>query len=255
MHAPEAPGAGPTLSALADALAPALDAARHAREGDPAGVWIASERPVRRLGLRLDAGRPPYAWAEGLDAVVVHRPFGLWPARLPERLGVLAYHRSLDESLAIGSTALADALGLTLDAEPLRRDEREVGRVGTLPDPAPLAAVLDRLDGEFRGHEEALGTDEDRPVARVALMNAMTDALVRDAARRGAGLYLTGQVRGPGRAAVAATGLAVLAVGQDRAEAWGLREIGRRLRARWPALEVVDQTGVERPDADEDSAA
>ena len=57
----------------------------------------------------------------------------------------------------------------------------------------------------------------------------MTEALVRDAAARGVGLYVTGQMRGPALAAVRQTGMRVVAVGQDRSERWGLRHLGRVL--------------------------
>ena len=234
----------PSISDLADALAIPLRAPRYAGEGDPAGIWIDSGRPVRQLAIRLDPGRVPYDWAEGLDAVLIHRPFGLWPAHLPDGLGVLAYHRALDDELSIGSRPMANALALDLDAEPLRRDGNAIGFMGTLNPPLEPSALFRQLESTFGGWEQELNTDSDRAISRIALVNAMTDALVRDAARRNADLYLTGQVRGPARQAVAETGLAVIAVGQDRAEAWGLREMGRWLSERWPELAVVDQTRV-----------
>ena len=158
---------------------------------------------------------------------------------------MLAYHRALDDELALGSRAFARSMHLEVDDEPLRRDGRAIGLVGTRPASAPLSETLDELAAVFGGWDEALNVDSDRPVRRLALANAMTDALVRDAAARDADLYLTGQIRGPARAAVAQTGIAVVATGQGRAEAWGLREIGRQLAQRWPELTIVDQTGVE----------
>ena len=229
----------PTVHDLADHLAPTLDRERYHREGDPAGVWIASDQPVRRLGLRLEAGRAPFDWAEGLDAVLVHRPFGLWPARLPGGLGVVAVHRALDDHASVGHTpALAQALGLDPDPEPLTRGGKAVGLVGRTARQL-LADAVARVEAELGGAEERLG-DGPETVEAVALVGAMTDELVREAAARGAGLYVTGQLRKPARAAVAETGVCVLAVGQDRAEAWGLRWLGRLLQAEWPELEVVE---------------
>ncbi len=229
----------PTVRAVADHLAPALDRERYHREGDPAGVWVASDRPVRRLGLRLEAGRPPYDWADDLDALLVHRPFGLWPARLPAGLGVVAVHRALDDRFSVGhAPALAAALGLTPDPEPLTRDGKPVGLVGRCAR-QPLAGVIGRVETELGGVHEASG-GEPETVAAVALVGAMTDALVREAAARGAGVYVTGQLRQPARAAVEATGLRVLAVGQDRAEAWGLRHLGRLVQAEWPDVELAE---------------
>ena len=229
----------PTVHDLADLLAPTLDRERYHREGDPAGVWIASDRPVRRLGLRLDAGHAPFDWAQGLDAVLIHRPFGLWPARLPGGLGVVAVHRALDDHASVGHTPpLAAALSLTPDDEPLMRGGKTVGLVGRL-DPVPLADAVGRVERELGGVEDGLG-DGPETVEAVALVGAMTDELVRAAAGRGAGLYVTGQLRQPARAAVMETGLRVLAVGQDRAEAWGLRWLASLVQERWPEVEVVE---------------
>ena len=229
----------PTVQDLADQLAPTLDRERYYREGDPAGVWIASDRPVQRLGLRLEAGRAPFDWAEGLDAVLIHRPFGLWPARLPDGLGVIAVHRALDDHASVGHTpVLARALGLAPDPEPLMRGGNAVGLVGRT-DRQPLAEAVGRVEAELGGSEDALG-DGPETVEAIALVGAMTDELVREAAERGVGLYVTGQLRKPARAAVEETGLRALAVGQDRAEAWGLRWLGRLIQAEWPGVEVVE---------------
>ena len=230
----------PTVREIADHLAPHLDRARYHRDGDPAGVWIDSEKPVRRLGLRLDAGRPPYRWADGLDAVLVHRPFGLWPARLPDGLGVLAAHRALDDGLSVGNNpALAEALGLTPDGEPLLYKERTIGLVGRWPQPLAGTEAETRIAAELGGTAAELGSTPEA-VGAVALMGAMTEALVLEAAARGTGLYVTGQLRQPAREAVKRTGIRVLAVGQDRAEAWGLRHLGRLVREHWPEVEIAE---------------
>lgn len=227
----------PTVHALADALAPVLDRDRYHRDGDPAGVWVASDREVRRLGLRLDAGPPPYTWSDGLDALLIHRPYGLWPARLPHGLGVLAVHRALDECLSVGTDpALASALGLVLDEEPLYRDGRTVGHVGRRRQ--SMGEAVASVEAALGGADETLGVGPEA-VEAVALVSAMTAELVTDAAARGVGLYVTGQIRKPAIQAVAAYGIRVLAVGQDRAEAWGLRRLGVLIRERWPEVEVV----------------
>ena len=67
----------------------------------------------------------------------------------------------------------------------------------------------------------------------------MNDALVREAADRGANLYVTGQYRKPGQEAVDETGIAVVAVGHRRSEEWGLRALAHLLRQRWPELDVM----------------
>ena len=230
----------PTLSDLAAALAPHVDADRYHREGDPAGVWIASDRPVRRLGLRLDAGRAPYAWLpDGVDALLVHRPFGLWPARLPDGLGVLAVHRALDDRFSVGlNPALADDLGLDVDDEPLMRGGNAVGMTGAVAGTAE--AFEARLDAVFGGREATAGDLPAEPLGRVAVVGAMTEALVREAAERGARLYVTGETRKPAAEAARQTATRVVAVGQDRAERWGLRRLGALLCEAFPEVETVD---------------
>ncbi|MGB3542985.1 Nif3-like dinuclear metal center hexameric protein, partial [Rubrivirga sp.] len=230
----------PTVRDLEDALAPHLDLERYRREGDPTGVWLDSDRDVRRLGLRLEAGRPPYDWADGLDAVLVHRPFGLWPAMLPDGLGVLAAHRALDDLHSVGcNPALARSLGLEADAEPLRRDGNPIGLVGRLPSAVDLEGAVRRVEVELGGLEDAVGP-EPESIEALALAGAMTESLVEDAAERGAGLYVTGQIRRNALEAVERCGVRVVSVGQGRAEWWGLRRLGALLGESFPGLVVVE---------------
>ena len=233
----------PTVFQIAASLAEVTDAARYWREGDPVGVWVDAPRPVRRLGLRLEAGRAPYDWADGVDAVLLHRPFGLWPARLPEAFGALAYHHALDERFSVGhNPALARELGLDPGDEPLMRGGNVVGLVGALPAPLAPGDVLDRIAAVLGGVEETVGGGAEA-VSRVALVGAMTEELVEAAAARGVGVYVTGQVRRPGVAPAEERGVLVAAVGQERAERWGLLHLGRLVAERWPGIEVVDLDG------------
>ncbi len=231
----------PTVRDLADVLAPHLDRVRYHREGDPAGVWIDSPREVRQLALRLEAGLPPYTWASGADAVLIHRPFSLWPARLPKGVGVLAVHRALDEHHSIGvNPALAAALGLEADDEPLRRDGNPKGLIARPIAPLTASGAIETIRREFGGIEDMWGEAPEADLGAIALAGAMTDAMVREAAARGVGVYLTGQLRKPAREAVRQMGIVAIAVGQGRAEAWGLRRLGRLLRARWPSLTLLE---------------
>ncbi len=230
----------PTVTDLAAALAPLLDAARYHAEGDPGGVWIASDRLVHRLGVCLTADRRPEGWLPAsVDALLVHRPFGLWPARLPVGVGVLAVHRALDDRLATGhNPALAAEIGLVLDTEPLTRGGHVVGMTGRMAGDAGA-----RILAAFGGAEATEGEpDATGRVAtgRVAVVGAMTEVLMLDAAARGVGLYVTGQMRPPALAAARRTGMRVVAVGQERSERWGLRHVGRVLAGAFPGLDVVD---------------
>lgn len=196
-------------------------------------------RPVARLGLALEPWDGLAAWAAAgsLDAVFLHRPWELAPGALPPGTGLLASHRPFDERLTTGfNPALAARLGMT-GLEPFgERDGRPLGMTGAVERQA-FGDFLARVRAELGG-VEASAPPRGGEAARVAVVNAMSDALVREAAALGVDVYLTGQPRAPARAAVAETGIGVVATGHRRAEEWGLRELARRLRERWPGLET-----------------
>lgn len=194
---------------------------------------------MRRLGLALEPW-PAFAdWvaAERLDAVFLHRP---WSLTDPQRqalheaqTGVLAYHLAFDERLTTGfNPALVAACGWQTPEVLGRKEGRPLGMACALPAPVAFDAVAAQLRAEFGGLEQATPPTAGSivPVTKVAVVGAMTDALVREAHARGVGVYVTGQWRQPARAAVRETGLGVVALGHRRAELWGLRTLARLLR-------------------------
>lgn len=212
---------------------------------EAAGVWRPSDRPVARIGLALEPWPRLGAWAarERLDAVFLHRPFRLAADALAPDVGVLAYHLPFDERLTLGlNPRLADALGLTF-LEPLgEKDDRPLGMIGDAPAALSFGAWAAVLGDVFGGRDAACGAPgagNDAPVARVAVVGAMNDVLVREAAGRGARLYVTGQWRERAEAAVRETGIGVFIVGHRRSEEWGLRALAGLLRERWATLDVV----------------
>ena len=231
----------PTVHDLAAALPTLIPEWEH--EGDdPFGVWAPSDREVVRLGYAVE---PTEAVLEAaiqarLDALLLHRPWRLDPARLPPEAGVLAVHKALDDRLSTGwSPALADALGLTMDGAPMRYKDRRIGMVGDVDEPAVWEVWVARLGETFGGAEAVLNPPRSVRVERIAAVGAFTDALVREAVERGTDLYLTGQLRKPGREAAAEVGLGVVAVGQARAEQWGLRWLAGVLAERFN-LQTID---------------
>lgn len=156
---------------------------------------------VLGVALALDPSDEVVAAASGCDVLVLHRSYEL--GTTPPGLGVVATHDWFDAQLP---DWLAGALGI---AEPVT------------------------LAGDGRALVGASACD-----GVVVVAGAMTSELVLAAHDAGAALYLTGQWRAPASPAVAATGIDVLALGHARWERWGLEELGRRLRARWPGLDV-----------------
>lgn len=222
----------PPLAELAAWLDEALDAA--AFPGEPATLFVPSEREVRRLGLALEPGPGLAEWAdaEGLDALFLHRPWRVEDAGLPADVGVLASHAPFDHRLTVGfNPDLAHDLHLQ-DARPFgEKDGRTIGMMGDV-EPTVALDVIDRVARLFGGVDEAVAGRMD-VVRRVAVAGGMTDALIRDAAARGAELFLTGQMRRPGLRAVAETGIGVVAVGHARGEVYGLKLLAGMIERRF----------------------
>jgi putative NIF3 family GTP cyclohydrolase 1 type 2 len=211
-----------TPAALAAFVVQALDA--RAFPGEPPALFVPSDCAVRRMGLALEPapGLAEWADAERLDAVFLHRPWGVEDAGLPAHVGVLASHAPFDHRLTVGANPdLARDLGLR-DPRPFgEKDGRAIGMTGDV-EPDDPARLIDRVARLFGGLDEVL-PGRARTIRRVAVAGAMTDARVRDAAARGAELYLTGQIRRPGVRAAGETGIGIVAIGHARGETYGLR--------------------------------
>lgn len=206
---------------------------------DQGGIYRAGTRPVRRLGLALEPWSAIDEWTleERLDAVFLHRPWKLQPWQLPA-IGVVAYHLAFDERLTIGfNPRLADALQISAIETLGEKAGRPIGMIGAVPEQS-FAAHVTLLDQVFGRHDEAQSAVEQR-IGRVAVVGAMTDALVREAAARGAQIYVTGQYRHPARETVHEIGIGVIAIGHRRSEIWGLRALAGVIRERWSRIEVV----------------
>lgn len=205
---------------------------------DQNGIYRASDRPIRRLGLALEPWADLAEWvrAESLDALFLHRPWKLDSAKLADDIGIVAYHLAFDERLTVGlNPDLAIALGLTeLDVLGTKQN-RPIGMIGSVS-PQLLSAYCDRVRQCFGGAE--FSSAGEKTVSRVAVVGAMDDALVREAHDRGAQLYVTGQVREAAALAVAETAIAVVAVGHHRAEMWGLQTLATIVSEHWPTLQV-----------------
>jgi putative NIF3 family GTP cyclohydrolase 1 type 2 len=227
----------PALTDLAAGIERITGADRVAEQ--PPSVFAGSTREVFRLGLALEPSAAVMERVRGdaLDALFLHRPWGVEAAGLPADVGVLASHLPFDERLTIGfNPELAEALGLS-EIEVLgTREGRPLGMIGDVP--GGLEVLVERIASEL-GEPEQVELGSGSRVGRVAVVGAMTDALVHEAAARGAGVYVTGQMRPPARTAVHDTGIAVVAVGHRRAEVWGLHLIARHLRGEWPGLTTV----------------
>ena len=114
---------------------------------------------------------------------------------------------------------------------------REIGMVGNIPTQS-FANLCTCVTQVFGGHEQVCTVDCTE-VARIAVVGAMTDALVSEAAARGADVYITGQLRQPAIQALRETKIAAIAIGHRRSEAWGLQVLAEVLHEQWSNLDLV----------------
>lgn len=206
---------------------------------DQGGIYRPSQRPIQRFGLALEPWSELTAWANThrLDALFLHRPWKLAPSQLPPDVGVVAYHLAFDERMTLGfNPRLAEVLGMSSLEILGEKAGRPIGMLGKIS-----ASSFEQYSGYvnqvFGGHDAVYPCGNE--IKSVAVVGAMTDALVREAAERGANIYITGQFRQPAKLAVAQTQIGVIVVGHRRSELWGLRALTGVVRERWSDLDVV----------------
>jgi putative NIF3 family GTP cyclohydrolase 1 type 2 len=212
------------------------------------GVYRSSKRIVTRLGIVLEpfSGIGDWVRKNEIDAIWIHRPWRLQPNALPADVGVLFNHLPFDEHFTISySPVIAQALELdnleeigykqadNPNGEPL--PQRAIGMIADTTQTLSLADWKQRIKDVFGGYDSVVG-EESTVASRVAVVGAMNESLIREAAERGATLYLTGQHRPSADKAVLETGIAVIAIGHRRSEEWGLQALGYELQA---LVEVV----------------
>ncbi|MBD2336710.1 Nif3-like dinuclear metal center hexameric protein [Calothrix sp. FACHB-156] len=207
--------------------------------GERGGIYLPSSNPVERLGLALEAETRLYEWVnyKHLDALFLHRPWNLKLEKLPPELGIISYHLPFDECLTIGfNPRLAQVLQMS-NLEALgEKENRAIGMIGEI-DTQSLVKLCNLITQIFGKPEQILPAANSN-IKRIAVVGAMTDLLVREAAKRGVDVYITGQFRQPAKAAIQETKIGVIALGHRRSELWGLRSLSEVLKERWSSLEV-----------------
>jgi putative NIF3 family GTP cyclohydrolase 1 type 2 len=214
---------------------------------DPNGVWRPRQGSIASIGLLLEADEDIEGWVahESLQALIVHRPWGLLDVIRGDP-GVLAYHLAFDERLTLGmNPILAERIGLSQLEVLGRKEGRPLGMIGAV-ERKSLSAVVSRIEQEFGRIDVMPGRVSDG-VRRVAVVGAMWPELVVEAAKRGAGLYLTGDLRVRGVRAAEETGIAVASAGHRSPEAWGMRTLGVMIETAFPDVRVVLAPALKAP--------
>ena len=209
---------------------------------EPMGVLKPALAEVCRFGVVLEpwAGLAEWVREKKIDALLIHRPWGLALDALPEGAGLLVYHRAFDLWLTSPENlCLLQAYGLREAQSITWRDGESIGFVGSIQ-PIPWSSFLTRITADFDGYDSA-GPPTNEPIRRAAFMGAMNRELVQNADVLGADVYITGQVRQPGMEAIRQTGMGLVATGHRRAELWGLRCLSRLLAQQFPAVQVINE--------------
>lgn len=209
-------------------------------EEEQGGIYLPSTRSIKRLGLALEPWDGLYNWVKNqhIDALFLHRPWKLNVEQLPPDIGVISYHLPFDESLTLGfNTRLADVLSLSGLEVFGEKQNRPIGMTGQAPNQT-FTDICDCINEVFNGYEQIRAANEGE-VKKVAVVGAMTDLLVREAASHGVNVYITGQLRQPAAQAVIDTQMSVIAVGHYRCEIWGLHTLASILQQRWSKLYLV----------------
>lgn len=207
---------------------------------DQSGIYRPSRRPIKRIGLALEPWSEIGSWVrqEQLDAVFLHRPYRLDATLLPADIGVVSYHLAFDLNLTFGvNPRLANILQMTNLTPFAIKDTIPLGMLGDIS-PVALDSFIACLEEVF-GVPPAVDTKYVETVQRIAIVGAMTDAFVRDAATQDVQLYVTGQFRQPAKVAVQETRMTIAVIGHAIGEYWGLLSLASLLRERWAQLDVV----------------
>lgn len=231
----------PTFSTIATYLDATLMSSRF--PDDQNGIYRPSSppsRPVRRIGLAIEPWPDIGEWVreQRLDALFLHRPWRLDLTKLPTDVGVLAYHLAFDLTLTFGfNSRLAATLEMNTITPFAYKDGLPYGMFGDIA-PTSLNDIATTLTNTF-GKPPSIEAGSTETIKRLAIVGAMTETLVREAATHAVDLYITGQFRQPARLAVQQTGINVAIIGHDAGEQWGMRALADLLRERWAILDVL----------------
>lgn len=232
-----------------------LDEYLHAgdfRDYAPNGLQVEGSAEVNKivLGVTASLGLIEAAAERGAQAVLVHHGWfwkgedarivgvkGRRVRRLIESgLNLIAYHLPLDAHEEVGNNAeLARVLGLSVETRAGDYGLLHVGSI--LSGEMTAAAFADRVEREL-GRRPLLVGDANRTVRRVGWCSGAAQGELAHAAELGCDLYLSGEIRENTTFEAVELGVPYLAAGHTATEQFGIRALGRHLKARFPELEL-----------------
>ena len=194
---------------------------------------------LRDVGQMLLALEPPEenheVWDKPYEAVFIHRPFDLHLKSFRNSY-ILWSHDDFDNNMTVGyNQALAADLQLLQPLQDVfwtnkRGTERRIGMVGRLDSPHPFGHYRDHVE-ELFGGSDASKANSVPHIKTVAVMGAFNPKLLhRMKSEHDVDLYITGQVRPAALEVAKELKIAVIAVGHERCEAYGLQSLASSLK-------------------------
>lgn len=188
-------------------------------------------RDVSHMLLALEPPEDDHkVWDNNYEAVFIHRPFDLH-LRSFRNSYILWSHDDFDNNMTVGyNPALAADLQLLQPLHEIfwtnkRGVERRIGMVSRLDSPHPFGEYRRHVEGLFEGSDASKANSVPH-IRSVAVMGAFNPTLLhRMKSEHDVDLYITGQVRPAALEVAKELNIAVIAVGHERCEAYGLRSL------------------------------
>ena len=168
------------------------------------------EKEIKRILIALDITAEVIRKAirENYDLILSHHPLIFSPLKavnprdhiarrvidlVRADISAMSFHTRLDAVTGGVNDILAADLGLC-DAVPFGENGEEIGRIGTLKNPMPLAEFA-ALVKKATGAEQVQFSDAGKDAFRVAVLGGSGSSDVKAAARAGADTYVSGELK------------------------------------------------------------
>lgn len=244
------------VTAALEALAPL----HLAEPWDNVGLLVGGPTEVSRALLAIDYTDEVAREADalGADLVVAYHPVifeGIKAIPASSRIGdairrgraIYCPHTALDVAEGGTNDVLGDAAGMTsrgplrrIDAARARRPEEAamgIGRVGEVA-PCTRREVVARVKAAMGVGYALVAGPLDAPCARVAVSAGAAGDMLKDAARAGADVYVTGELRHHDALWATSRGMTVVCLRHSASERATLPRLAAALGARVPGLAI-----------------
>jgi dinuclear metal center YbgI/SA1388 family protein len=220
---------------------------------DNPGLQVGSlSQDIRKILVSLDASEQALqeATKRGAQLLLTHHPLILAPLRsvISDRypdmvvieaakrgISILSAHTNLDRALGGINDMLADLFGL-LNVEVLEKSNKPheegmgLGRIGQLPEAQRLSTFIAKIKADLEVDTVGLVESERSEISRVAVVGGSGGSLIPLAARLGAHVLVTGDLRHHEALEAKHLGIAVVDAGHFNTERAGFQRFATRFK-------------------------